>query len=180
MLHSQNGTSKTMTTLELAASHGIVFNTETWLADFLRRHAAGGISPANDGDSLQNRLRAVTLIEIVRAIERADQAPGAPATIHLYQYWIASQPPGSAQLHLAWFNLGVAFSQAQDQPNAILAYQNALALRPDFHSAAANLGLMLESIGQPEAALRTWERAIQPNEARIILLNNRARLLEQV
>src|SRR5271166_1925496 len=128
-----------MTTVEDVAGHGFAMDSETWLANFLRQHPTEGTPlPVNDASS-RNRLRGVTLLEIISAIERADQAPGAPATISLYQYWIASQPPGSVHLYLAWFNLGVAFSRARDQPNAIAAYQNALALRPDFHSAAANL-----------------------------------------
>jgi predicted O-linked N-acetylglucosamine transferase (SPINDLY family) len=73
----------------------------------------------------------------------------------------------------------VALRLAGDKANAILAFQNALALRPDFHAAATNLGLTMESVGQTAAALRTWEMALQPDEVRIGLINHRARLLEQ-
>ncbi len=98
----------------------------------------------------------------------------------MYRQWIAAQPSGSNELHAAWFNLGVSLSKADDKTNAIVAYQNALLLRPDFYPAAANLGTLLESIGQTDAALRIWERALQPNEVRLILINNRARLLEHI
>jgi predicted O-linked N-acetylglucosamine transferase (SPINDLY family) len=160
-------------------SQPFTLDTDTWLTDFLKRHAAQEI-PADDADGLRTRLRTITLFAVVNEIERADLSPGSLAEIQLYQHWIASQPAGSAHLYLAWFNLGAAFSQTQNHPNAILAYQNALALRPDFHSAAINLGNALEAVDQPDAALQTWARTLQSDEARITLLNNRVRLLEQL
>lgn len=167
-----------MTTLGLAAGQAAVLDTDAWLDDFLTRHARQEFPFARDADA--DRLRAATFVQVVSAIERAGHTPGDPATIQIYQHWIANQPPASAHLHAAWFNLGVAFTMAQDQTNAILAYQNALRLRPDFHAAAMNLGNVLESVGQPQEALLTWERGLQPNEARINLFNNRARLLEKL
>ena len=167
-------------TPDSVAEPSAVSGMDAWLADLLKKDPTGPNSLALKGICTQDRLRNVSLFELIGAIERAGESPGGQATITLYQNWIASQPPGSSQLHAAWFNLGVAYSQAKDQPNAILAYQHALLLRPDFHAAAANLGNLLESIGQTDAALEVWERALQPNEARLTLINSRARLLEQV
>ena len=147
---------------------------------FLRDRLGETTLPPHDTGLFRDFLKTVSLMDIVGAVEHADRPPGAAATIELYQLWIAAQPPGSAYLHMAWFNLAVALSSASDQPGAILAYQSALALRPDFHSAAVNLGIVLESLGQTEAALRTWERSLQPDDARLLLINNRARLLEQM
>jgi predicted O-linked N-acetylglucosamine transferase (SPINDLY family) len=168
-----------MTTLSALAGQAPTLDTVAWLADFLMQRAERGIA-ADDGDGLRPRLKTVTLMEVISAIERAGQPPGARTTIQFYQHWIASQPAGNAHLHLAWFNLGVAFSEAQDKPNAILAYQNALALRPDLHPAAVNLGNLLEAADRPDAALQVWQRTLQPDDARIMLFNNRARLLEQL
>ena len=39
---------------------------------------------------------------------------------------------------------------------------------------------MLESLGHTDTALATWQRALQPDEARTSLLNHRARLLERM
>lgn len=94
-----------------------------------------------------------------------------------YRAWIDANP-GAAQGFAAWFNLGVEFAQTSDFANAITAYRNALLLKPDLHQAAVNLGLALEASGQAEAALATWSQALQPDEARITLLNHRGRLLE--
>ena len=62
---------------------------------------------------------------------------------------------------------------------ALHAYRQALLLKPDFHPAAANLGLQLELTGDRIGALQAWGQALQSNEARITLLNQRARLMEQ-
>jgi predicted O-linked N-acetylglucosamine transferase (SPINDLY family) len=94
-----------------------------------------------------------------------------------YRSWIAANPSGP-QLFAAWFNLGVELAQARDFGNAVIAYRNALLLKPDLHQAAVNLGLALEAGGQAEAALDAWQQALQPDAARITLLNHRGRLLE--
>ena len=66
------------------------------------------------------------------------------------------------------------------QRTLILAYRAALALRPDFTPAAINLGLLLEQHGDPQTALACWADALQTDAARIALLNQRARLMEQL
>jgi predicted O-linked N-acetylglucosamine transferase (SPINDLY family) len=125
-------------------------------------------------------LRGASLLQIVGAIERADPPPAATLRARLYRAWIESGPADLAALYLAWFNLGVAYGELQDWASAIIAYQAALALRPDFALAAANLGGAQEAAGQPQQALLTWQKALQPDTTRIALLNNRARLLEQL
>jgi predicted O-linked N-acetylglucosamine transferase (SPINDLY family) len=155
-------------------------DNDTWLTQTLEDYTVRATPADADGASIRNRLNTVPLAQLIAAIERSDKPAGRKAVICLYRQWIAAQPEGSNELHAAWFNLGVSLSKADDKPNAIVAYQHALLLRPDFYPAAVNLGTLLESIGQTDAALRIWERALQPNEVRLILINNRARLLEQL
>jgi predicted O-linked N-acetylglucosamine transferase (SPINDLY family) len=138
------------------------------------------VPPAPDMDAIRTRLRHTSFAQLIGVIESAGPELGEPATIALYTGWIAAQPPDAPQLYAAWFNLGVAFSRAHNPASAVIAYRHALTLRPDFHSAAVNLGTVLESQGQTEAALQTWATALQPDAARIMLFNNRARLLEQM
>jgi predicted O-linked N-acetylglucosamine transferase (SPINDLY family) len=83
-------------------------------------------------------------------------------------------------LYAAWFNIGVSFAREGNHLKAAIAYSNALALRPDTHGAAINLGLLFEATGQPEQALATWKRAAQPDEARIALEIQQGRLLEKL
>ena len=48
-----------------------------------------------------------------------------------------------------------------DIANAGIAYRNALLLRPDLHGASINLGLLLESSGYPDQALRRAYEAME-------------------
>jgi predicted O-linked N-acetylglucosamine transferase (SPINDLY family) len=169
-----------MTTAECTAANGAVSETDTWLAHLLDSYTTAPSPDEARSAKVRNRLSTVPLVQLIAAIERADQTPGEQAVTCLYREWIAGQPLGSNELHAAWFNLGVSLAKADDKTNAIVAYQHALLLRPDFYPAAANLGTLLESTGRTDAALRVWERALQPDEVRLILINNRARLLEQI
>ncbi len=117
--------------------------------------------------------------DIVTAAEAIGSGLGLTETIALYTGWIAAQAPGSPGMHAAWFNLATEYGQAEDPQAAMLAYRTALAIHPGFAPAAINLGLLLERQGQPEAALQVWGNALQPDDSRIALLNQQARLLEQ-
>lgn len=97
--------------------------------------------------------------------------------IAAYRGWLAANPT-SPQRFAAWFNLGALLSSAGDRATAMIAYRQALALKPDLHQAAVNLGLALEADGRAEEALALWRDAVQPDAARTALLNHRGRLLE--
>lgn len=130
-------------------------------------------------DASYPQLDATPFTTIIQAAEQLGPNRGNPAVISLYRSWIAANSAGAPLLHGAWFNLGVELSRAGAPQDAILAYRTALALKPDFHLAALNLGLLLEQSGDAPAALAAWGQALQPDAARIALLNQRARLLEQ-
>jgi predicted O-linked N-acetylglucosamine transferase (SPINDLY family) len=98
--------------------------------------------------------------------------------IRLYQDWIEDNQ-NSPHLAVAWFNLGVEFANAKDDHTAAQAYRTALALKPSLYPASINLGLVEERANAPERALEVWQQALQPDEARVALLNQSARLLEQ-
>lgn len=124
-------------------------------------------------------LIALSFHELVAAVDAVGAGQGKPEVVTLYRDWITAQPPGAPDLHCAWFNLGTELGHAKSIPNAIHAYRNALAIRPDCHQAAINLGLLLERLGQADAAQQVWAAALQSDDARIGLLNQRARLAEQ-
>ena len=126
------------------------------------------------------RLEAASFAELLATVGQIGDNRGDRRVIDLYRTWIALQGGTGRQLHAAWFNLGAEQSRAGDRDNAILAFRTALSLRPDFAPAAVNLGLMLEQRGEAQAALTVWEEALQGDEARIALINQRARLLEQL
>ena len=118
-------------------------------------------------------------MQIVAQADALGAGRGLPAVIALYTGWIAALHHYEPNLFAAWFNLGAELSQAGAMAEAIGAYRHALRHKPDFHGAAINLGLLLERQGQPDAALQVWTGAIQTDEARIALLNQRGRLQEQ-
>jgi predicted O-linked N-acetylglucosamine transferase (SPINDLY family) len=124
-------------------------------------------------------LQTACFEQVVQAVEQIGANRGAPEAIALYRNWIALQLDATPLLHAAWFNLGVELSRAGLGLDAVVAYRQALALKPDFYSASINLGLALEQCGDTEAALRCWSQALQPDEARVALINHRARVLEQ-
>ena len=102
----------------------------------------------------------------------------APAqAMAAYRAWLAANP-ASPQRFAAWFNLGALLGGTGDRAAAMVAYRQALALKPDLHQAAVNLGLALEAEGRAEEALALWGDALQPDAARTALLNQRGRLLE--
>ncbi len=127
-----------------------------------------------------HRLAALPFGELLAAAEQIGVNRGDRDVIKLYQTWIALQGTGGRQLHFAWFNLGAEWNHAGEADHAIFAYRAALALRHGFTPAAINLGLLLEQRGETAMALACWNEALQPDDARTALINQRARLLEQL
>lgn len=109
-------------------------------------------------------------------LPRIEGAPPADA-IAAYRAWLAANP-ASPQRFAAWFNLGVVLGAGGDRAAAMIAYRQALALKPDLHQAQVNLGLALEAEGRADEALALWNAAVQPDDARLPLFNHQGRLLE--
>ena len=139
------------------------------------RHQPASVHP---GDLA--RMDAVPFTALLTALETVSSWTNRSVPIQLYRAWIEANPAAGPHLVAAWFNLGVESARSGERAAAMLAYRTALTLKPDFHPAAINLGLIQELAGQPDVALATWTQAIQPDEARVALLNQRARLLERV
>jgi predicted O-linked N-acetylglucosamine transferase (SPINDLY family) len=116
--------------------------------------------------------------DLLKQIETLPTNCGGMEAITLYRQWIAANP-SDPHVHIAWFNLGVGLSSAGDLVGARTAYEVALRLHPQFSIATVNLGLTLERMGDAAGALAAWANATQPDEARTLLLNHQARLLEQ-
>ena len=105
------------------------------------------------------------------------EGAGPAAATAAYKAWLAANP-ASPQRFAAWFNLGVVLAQSGDRAAAMIAYRQALSLKPDLHQAQVNLGLALEAEGRADEALALWAGALQPDDARLPLLNHQGRLLE--
>jgi predicted O-linked N-acetylglucosamine transferase (SPINDLY family) len=152
-------------------------NVAAWV-DGLLANLASGTAASWHAEEIRERLQHVSFEAILSAIGRAEPNPGGAAEIALYEHWIAANAATSPLVYAAWFNLGVLLAREGNLAGAATAYGNALALRPDMYVAAVNLGLLQESIGQPEQALATWRSAAQPDAARLALEIQQGRLLE--
>lgn len=64
----------------------------------------------------------------------------------------------------AWYYLGLSYKQEGAQWNARSAFESAVALRPDFANALANLAFTLIIANKPERALQMAERAIEAGD----------------
>ena len=125
------------------------------------------------------RLRQASLQILAQAASQLAGTPDRTAAIALYRAWIESQGKAEPHLFAAWFNMGVELARIGRTVAAIGAHRNALLLRPDFAAAAINLATLLTQDGRPELAIPVLESALQTDEARSDLFNNRARLLEK-
>ncbi len=148
-----------------------------WFDQLVARETRESL-PTVDPAELRDRLSRLAFFDLVSILSVPSHDPMVGA--ELYRQWINLHADNSPMRHAAWFNLGVELSAAGDVQNAIIAYTNARIYKPDLHQASINLGLMQENSGDVEAALETWETALQPDESRLLLLNHRGRLLERL
>jgi hypothetical protein len=138
------------------------------------------VHPAFVSEALDEPPPADSFLDLLAEIERHRLAGAPDDVLARYQAWIARNSAASPALYAVWFNLGVELSGTGDKAGAMEAYRNALSLRPGFYPAAINLGTLLETEGQTDAALATWQQALQPADARAALLQHRARLAEKL
>lgn len=110
-------------------------------------------------DTLMQQARQGTmgLDELIQQAERLKSSGFMPQAINLYKLWIACTASDSK--FVAFFNWGVLLADQGDWDAAIVAYQQALELRPDLHQARINLGLSLERKGEHLQALAMWSQA---------------------
>ncbi|MBB5206474.1 putative O-linked N-acetylglucosamine transferase (SPINDLY family) [Inhella inkyongensis] len=123
---------------------------------------------------------------------QAWQAQGQlEAAAALYQAWLGFA--GHAPLHraVAGFNWGTVLGALRRPEQALQAYEQALALKPDFAQALLNQAHQYEHLGRSDEALATWARVYDGIEhldsiggealdLQLHALNNSARLLEQL
>ena len=122
--------------------------------------------PAAPGEAESPRIdtRDDSFLDLLAGLEQRPEARDRSGVVAAYHAWIGRNSRASPSLFAAWFNLGVELAGAGDKAGASDAYRTALSLRPDFHPAALNLGVLLESAGQPESALAIWQQALQPED----------------
>ncbi|POR08136.1 tetratricopeptide repeat protein [Diaphorobacter sp. LR2014-1] len=127
-------------------------------------------------------------MEFAQLLEYADQlaATGSPGLIAvLYRTWLERRPDSPCN-PFAWFNLGTVLFGDGDVDGAGQAYEQALALMPDFVQPRFNLGLVRERQGRVDDAIAQWQLVQEhadpgkPEQRPILIsaLNNQARVQE--
>lgn len=148
-----------------------------WLAGLIRGGTIDDLAAANP-DEIRDRFSRIAFFDLVGAIA-AEPGRNRLFAAELYKQWIGHQPDAPVR-HAAWFNMGVELWAGHDPHNAAIAYRNALVVKPDMYQAALNLGMMQETVGDRAGALETWQKALQPDDTRILLYNNLGRLNENI
>jgi len=119
-----------------------------------------------------------SLIALLNAIAGAQPAFSPAQVVALYLDWPASGGRYQPEAFAAWFNIGATYVSVGGHASAVLAFEQALKLKPDLHAARLNLGIAQEGAGEPQRAIATWAAGVQPDKERTALLNQQGRLLE--
>ena len=124
-------------------------------------------------------LASLDIREMINLVDTAKHRVGELRSISLYRMWL-SQERKPGQAFAAWYNLGVEYHIAGQTAEATAAFETALSIQANLHNAAINAGLCHEELDDPQGALRIWGDAIQSDEARTALLNQRGRVFEKL
>jgi len=100
------------------------------------------------------RSGGMALAAMVSHAEQLQRDGHAQAASNLYALWLAHHE--DPRKHLVWFNHGSLLQQLGQSAQAQQAYEQALALSPDFAQARINLGLVLEKQGHTAQAIAVW------------------------
>ncbi len=118
----------------------------------------------------------------------ADKLTGANQNAHaaeLYRQWLRFNH--TALDYIIRFNLGVTLSQLNALTEAEAEYRRAIEQKADFVQAWFNLGTVQERLGQPQAALDTWQSLLDKSlvtadsnrELYLMVVNALGRLCEE-
>ncbi len=145
----------------------------------LERHDADRCPDILQDRDLLSILASLEVGELIDLVDAAKRRDGELRSISLYGMWLALEAKPN-QSFAAWYNLGVEFNAAGHAAEAAAAFKTALSSRADLYGAALNAGLCHESLNDAPGALRIWGDAIQSDQARTALLNQRGRVFERL
>jgi predicted O-linked N-acetylglucosamine transferase (SPINDLY family) len=130
------------------------------------------------------RQGTLELIDVLRIVERLNQAGRTKAAIDMYSLWIDHTT--SPLSYVAHFNVGVLLAADGDYPKAAQMNRKALELNPDLLQARLNLGTYQEKLGNIDETLELWRSVLthksiglaENKPLQLHALNNLGRLLE--
>ena len=126
-----------------------------------------------------------SLAQLIEAVNLLMQQGQSQRAADLYKDWIAKDR--TVLRKYALYNLAVLLSDLQQNDQARSAYEQALALDPEFHQARINLGTLLERMGLIDQAIETWRYTASIPQAEpsweedwsLRAMNQMGRVLEQ-
>jgi len=126
----------------------------------------------------------LSVVDLLSMVEQMQAEGRNDLTVELYRIWLAKH--NSPLAYAIWFNLGVNLAEHGSFDQAVIAYKHATVEKPDFLPPRFNLGTAWEKLGQPEAALKTWNDILvlapsvlaADRSTHKLTLNNLGRLLE--
>jgi len=92
-----------------------------------------------------------------------------------YRYFLSKLPEPSA-----YYNHGVVLKKMKAYDEAILAYQSAIALKPDYAEAYVNIGSIYMERGAFERALEQYDKAVSHNPMLVEAWYNRGVVLQEL
>lgn len=84
------------------------------------------------------------------------------------------------EFYMAYVNLGTAYEQRKNYPEALNAYQEAIRLKPNYDQPWYNIGNVLLAMDKPQDAIEPFRNAVQVNPAFTKAWNNLASALFKV
>ncbi len=89
--------------------------------------------------------------------QEAYEEDNAEQAIVLYQKAIEIKP----DMHEAYNNMGIFYSELEKYQEAINAYQKAIKIKPDNHEAYYNMGNAYGKLGEYQKAINVYQKAIE-------------------
>lgn len=113
-------------------------------------------------ESLVARLteQSVPITELIDMTARLQASGAIDQAALLYKLWEKCNPTDPLR-YVAGFNLGTLLSARGDLAGAKVAYEQSLAVNPDFYPSYINLGNVLERMGDANGAVTQWTTITQ-------------------
>jgi predicted O-linked N-acetylglucosamine transferase (SPINDLY family) len=143
--------------------------------------SAGLFAPAAQRAMTQN----LDMMELIATAEQLQRGGETNLALELYKTWLAHNSADLSR-HVAYFNYGVALSDAGDFAGAKAAFLEAINLNKDFLPPYVNLGVVEERMGAVDLAVSRWYhvvnvlKAVTPNNIsyKLTALKRLAKALE--
>ncbi|WP_165215543.1 O-linked N-acetylglucosamine transferase, SPINDLY family protein [Affinirhizobium pseudoryzae] len=131
------------------------------------------------------RQQKLSLLDVLQLANELTAAGQMAAAAELYKTWVAFNDDNPL-IHIAYFNYGVALSQAGDPAGAVQALRACVKIDPGFGPGHVNLGRQLEDNGLLLQAVQQWQKYVnETNQVtpdrvshRQMVLQNIGRVLE--